>query len=321
MKIFFKKIMYYIVSIFILSIAVFYISRFAPGDPLISYYGERVEKMGPQEREWAEKKLGLDAPLSMQYIRWLEKAVHGDFGISYKYKRDVKEVVAGRIGNTLLLGGMGFLLIFALALALGVWCAWQEGKPADRIACRLGVVTGCIPEFWLALMLILIFSVQLKWLPSGGAYTVWQEGGLADRIRHLILPLTVVTISHVWYYAYMVRNRMLDELGADYVLMARAKGLKEGRVLLKHCLRNVLPSYFSMMAISVSHILGGTYVVEMVFSYPGLGTLAYESARYKDYNLLMLVCMLSGMLVMAGNMAAQAVNGRVDPRMRGERDA
>ena len=130
------------------------------GDPLVSYYGERVEKMSPEEREWAEDKLGLNDPISIQYVRWLQEALHGDFGISYKYKMDVLEVIGGRIGNTLILGGIGFILIFTLALLLGVLCAWFEDRLPDQILCKVGTVTSCIPEFWLSLLLILIFAVE-----------------------------------------------------------------------------------------------------------------------------------------------------------------
>ncbi len=311
-----KKILLFILSVFLLSAAVFFISRLAPGDPLVSYYGDRAERMSFQERQWAEEKLGLTDSLPVQYIRWLGRAFQGDFGISYKYKRDVTEVIGERVGNTLILGGIGFLLIFGLALLLGVFCALHEEQLTDRIICRIGIVTSCIPEFWLSLLLILIFAVNLKWLPSGGAYTVGGAGEMGDRIRHLILPLLAVVTGHLWYYAYMIRNRILEETRADYVLLARSKGVKKSSILLKHCLRNALPSYFSIMAISVPHILGGTYMIEMVFSYPGIGTLAYESARYKDYNLLMVLCMLSGIGVILCSMAAQIINERIDPRIR-----
>ena len=143
-----------------------------------------------------------------------------------------------------------------------------------------------------------------------------QENNLSDRIVHMILPLAVIVTEHLWYYGYMVRNKMLDEVRADYVLLAKAKGMKKSRIMLTHCLRNVMPSYLSIMAISVAHIMGGTYVVETVFSYPGIGTLAYESARYKDYNLLMVVSLLSGIIVIVCNMAAQILNERIDPRIR-----
>lgn len=313
---FIKKLFVFLFSVLLLSIIVFYISRLAPGDPLVSYYGDRVEKMSPQERIWAEDKLGLNQPVSIQYIRWLGNALHGDFGISYKYKMDVTEVIRGRISNTLLLGGMGFLFIFLLALFLGVVCAFKEDKLLDRLICKSGTIISCIPEFWLSLVLILIFAVNLKWLPSSGAYTVGKPDDMGDRILHLILPLIIVVTSHLWYYAYMIRNKLLEEVRADYVLLAKSKGLKKGSIMYKHCLRNILPSYFSLMAISVPHILGGTYIVETVFSYPGIGTLSYESARYKDYNLLMLLCILSGVLVILCNMIAQVINEKIDPRVK-----
>lgn len=303
-----NRILILIVSLLVLSAAVFYISRLAPGDPLVSYYGDRVEKMSLTERKWAEDKLGLNDPLPAQYACWLKNALRGDFGISYKYKMPVVAVIRERIGNTLLLGGIGFVLIFVLALLLGIACARCEGRLIDSVICSVGTVSSCIPEFWSSLLLVLFFSVNLKWLPGSGAYTAGRAGDWEDRARHLILPLAAVVLGHLWYYAYMVRNRILEEVRADYVLLAKAKGLTGRRILFRHCLRNVLPSYLSIMAISVPHILGGTYIIEMVFSYPGLGTLAYESARYHDYNLLMLLCILTGIIVMLCNLAAQMIS-------------
>lgn len=311
-----KKLLLFLVSVFVLSAAVFCISRLAPGDPLVSYYGDRVEKMSPEERAWAEEKLGLSDSIPVQYARWLENALHGDFGISFKYKQDAAQVVLGRIGNTLLLGGTGFVLTFSLALLLGVLCARLEDRLPDRILCRLGTFSSCIPEFWLSLVLLLLFAVYLRVLPSSGAYTAGRAGDFGDRLWHLILPLTVVVLGHLWYYAYMIRSRLLEEVRADYVLFARSKGLSRRTVLFRHCLRNALPAFLSLAAVSVPHVLGGTYIVETVFSYPGLGTLAYESARYQDYNLLMLVCMLSGAVVILCGIAAQIINERLDPRLR-----
>lgn len=312
-----KKLLMFLLSVLVLSWAAFYISRLAPGDPLVSYYGDRAEKMSAQERQWAEERLGLDRPIGVQYLRWLERALHGDFGISYKYKTDVLEVIGARLGNTLILGGVGFVLIFVLALLLGVLCAWQEDRLLDRLLCKVGTVTSCIPEFWLSLILIFFFAVHLRLLPSSGAYTVGGGGGLLDRLTHLILPLTVVLLGHLWYYAYMVRNKLLEEVRADYVLLARSHGHSKKSILFRHCLRNAMPSYLSIMAISVPHILGGTYIVESVFSYPGIGTLAYESARYQDYNLLMVLCVFSGVLVIFCNLVSQAINEHLDPRLRG----
>ncbi len=311
-----KKVLIFVISVFLLSLITFYISRLAPGDPLVSYYGDRVEKMSPQERERAEERLGLHEPVSVQYVKWLKQAVRGDFGISYKYKKDVLEVIGGRVGNTLVLGGIGFVLIFVLALLLGVLCAWYEDSRLDRVICKVGTVLSCIPEFWLSLLLLLIFTVELRWLPGSGAYTVGKSDDILDRIWHLILPVSIVVLNHLWYYAYMIRNKLLEEVRADYVLLARSKGADKKRILFRYCLRNIIPSYLSIMAISVPHVLGGTYIIETVFSYPGIGTLSYESARYKDYNLLMVLCILSGIVVILCNMVAQAVNEQIDPRIR-----
>jgi len=309
-----KKALLFLLSLLLLSLAVFFASRLAPGDPLASFYGDRAEQMSPQQRAWAQEKLGLNDPLPTQYLRWLKGALSGDFGISFKYKQPVTEVIAGRIGNTLLLGGVGCVLLFLLALGFGLLCARFEDRWPDRLLCKAGTVLSCIPQFWLSLLLILVFSVCLGWLPSSGAYALGQAGSVASRLRHLILPLAVVVLGHLWYYAYMIRNKLLEEVRSDYVLLAKSTGLSRQKILLRHCLGNILPSYLSIFVISLPHVLGGTYIVETVFSYPGIGTLAYESARYRDYNLLMLLCLLTGAVVILTNMLVQIINVRIDPR-------
>lgn len=310
-----KKVLIFVLSVLILSLAVFYISRLAPGDPLMSYYGERTEKMSVAEKEAAREKLGLNDPIHIQYIRWLENALKGDFGVSYKYKQDVLTVIGSRTGNTLILGGIGFVLTFIGALGLGVLCAWYEDKWLDKLLCKIGTIISCIPEFWLSLVLILVFSVLLHVFPSSGAYDVGKKGDLFNRMWHLILPLTIVVLEHLWYYAYMIRNKLLEETRAEYVLLGKAKGLSKKKILFGHCLRNIMPTYISIMAISVPHVLGGTYIVEKVFSYPGIGTLSFESAQYHDYNLLMVLCMITGILVIFCNLLGQIINEHIDPRI------
>lgn len=312
-----KKILSLVLSVVLLSLVVFYIARLAPGDPLMSYYGERVEKMSVEEKNTAREKLGLNDPIYIQYLRWVQGAVKGEFGNSYQYKQPVTQVIAQRLGNTLVLGGIGFVLTFLGGLALGILCTWAEDRWIDRILCRVGTVVSCIPSFWLSLVLILVFSVHLGWLPSSGAYDVGHSGDLGSRLTHLILPLTVVVLEHLWYDAYMIRNKLLEETRKEYVLLGKAKGLNQKKLLFGHCLPNALPSYISLMAVSVPHVLGGTYIVETVFSYPGLGALSYESARYHDYNLLMVLCMMTGILVIVANLVGQILNERLDPRFRG----
>ncbi len=311
-----KKALIFLASVFVLSIAVFYISRLAPGDPLMSYYGERIEKMSVAEKDAAREKLGLNDPIHVQYVRWLQNAAKGDFGISYKYKQDVLIVIDQRIGNTLILGGIGFVLTFLGALGLGVLCAWHEDKWPDRLLCKGGTMLSCIPEFWLALVLILVFSVLLHVFPSSGAYCVGRKNDYLDRLHHLVLPMIIVVLEHLWYYAYMIRNKLLEETRADYVLLGKSKGLTKKQIMFGHCLRNIMPSYISIMAISVPHVLGGTYIVEKVFSYPGIGTLSFESAQYHDYNLLMVLCMMTGIVVIFCNILGQIINEHIDPRIK-----
>lgn len=311
-----KKLLIFLVSVWILSVLVFYIARMAPGDPLMSYYGERVEKMSVEEKDSAREKLGLNDPIRVQYVRWIKNAAKGDFGISYKYKQNVLEVIGQRIGNTLILGGIGFILTFLGALGLGILCAWHEDGWIDRILCRAGTILSCIPEFWMALVLILMFSVTFHLFPSSGAYDVGKKADVGNRIWHLVLPMIIVVLEHLWYYAYMIRNKLLEEVRADYVLLGKSKGLSRKKIMFGHCLRNILPTYISLMAISVPHVLGGTYIVEKVFSYPGIGTLSFESAQYHDYNLLMVLCMLTGILVIFCNLLGQIVNEHIDPRLK-----
>lgn len=311
-----KKLILIIVSVLLLSLITFFMARLAPGDPLVSYYGDRVERMSMDERQHAIERLGLDGPILEQYVDWLKAALHGDFGISFKYKQDVLTVISGRLLNTLLLGGIGFILTFAFALLLAVVCAYKENTLLDRAICKVGTITSCIPEFWLSLVLILLFGVTWHLLPSSGAYALGMSHSVASRITHLILPLSVVVLSHLWYYAYMLRNKLLDETRQEYVLLARAKGLTRRQVMWKHCVRNLLPTMIAIMAISINHILGGTYIIEMVFSYPGIGTLSFESAKYHDYNMLMVLVIITGIIVIVGNILGQTISERIDYRMR-----
>ena len=314
-KVLLRKIFQCIIAIFILSLVVFYISRLSPGDPLKAYHGNAVERMSMEEKEKARDRLGLNEPIYIQYGKWLKNVAKGDFGISYKYKRDVTSVIKDVYKNTIILGGLAYILTFVGALIIGIFCAIHEDKLIDKIIMTIGNITSSIPSFWIALILILIFGVNLGILPTSGAYSIGNESDIADRMIHLILPLVVLVIGHLWYYGYMVRNKILEEMREDYVLLAKVKGLTKRQVVYRHCLRNIMPSFITIMAISVPHILAGTYVIEQVFSYPGIGTLIFESAKYHDYNMLMILSIITGIIVLISNMIAQIINIRIDPRM------
>lgn len=316
-KILVKKTIILFIFLLALSVIVFWLSRLAPGDPLAAYYGESLERINESQRIAAISRLSLDKPIAVQYLTWLGNALAGNFGISHQYKQNVAELIRKLGINTLLLGGLSYILTFAFAILLGVFCAAKEGGMTDRIIYRAGTATSVIPSFFVAFIAIRIFGVNLKILPTSGAYSI-GGGGFADRAVHLILPVMVMVLSHLWYYAAIIRNRIIEELRKDYVLLLQVKRVSSIRILLRHCIRNVLPMLITIMAVSVPHIIAGTYVVEVVFGYPGIGTLVFESAQYKDYNMLSALTLLTGFITLVSNMIGQAVSELLDHRMRHE---
>ena len=313
-----QKLIQMVLVLVLLSILVFTLAQLCPGDPLKAWYGDGVEHMSEADKENAREKLGLNDSMIAQYLRWAGNALHGDLGISYKYKQPVGDIIGAMWKNTLILGMTAYVLTFGMATALGCYCALREGKWSDRIICKIGVISGNIPTFFLALVLILIFAVNLKILPVGGAYSYGKADDVMNRIWHMILPVAVLVIEHLWYYAYMIRNKLIEETRQEYVLLCKSKGMSRIRILCGCCLKNIMPSMMVIMAISLPHILGGTYVVESVFAYPGLGTLSFEAAMYQDYNMLMALCMLTGIVVLIFNLLAQIIGELLDPRMQYE---
>ncbi len=312
----FKRLVLLVAVMFILSVVVFYMARLAPGDPLQSFYGDALEMMTDAEKDAARTRLGLDSSISVQYARWISNAFNGDFGISFKYKQPVMQVVKPLIGNSLVLGIIAYTTVFILATVLAVFCALHEDRFIDKLICRLGTIFYYTPGFWLGVVLVLIFAINLAWFPSSGAYDVGMKNNIGNRINHLILPLFVMIASHLWYYAYMIRNKLLDEIRKDYVLLAKSKGCTRREIVCKHCLRNVAPTIVSIMAISISHVIAGTVIVEAVFNYPGIGNLAVESAKYHDYNMLMVVVLITGFFIFVSSFIAQTINEEIDPRMK-----
>ena len=315
----FQGVLSLFITLLVLSFLVFSMSRMAPGDPLVAYYGSSVERMSSSEKEEARERLGLNDSIAGQYGVWAKQAVAGDLGISFKYKVPVTEILRQVVPNSLLLSGLGFALTVLLALPLGAFLALKEGSLPDRIITRLGIFTASIPVFWIALLLILVFSVFLQVLPASGVAPVGDSFSFFSRLPYLLLPLTTMLLSHLWYYGYLVRNLYLEEMGKEYMLLHRIKGMKRGRILLQHGTRNLFPAYVMLMVNSVPHLLGATYVIEEVFSYKGLGSLAFESAKYHDYNLLLVIALLTGALVLILNRLEEALRGILQPALAAER--
>ena len=313
-----KKAGQLILSLFVLALLTFVISRLAPGNPLRAYYGDALERMSPEQLANAEEKLGLNDSMITQFLRWAQHLLHGDLGISYQYKQPVADVLGQVALNTFLLTAVSFVLIFIIGLAAAVICVEHEDGPIDRMIRRIGVAFGSVPEFFMAMLLLVILSAKTGLLPMSGAFSI-GGGGVLDRAEHLVLPVLALVITHFWYCAFLMRTRLSEEASKDYVLLCKGKGLTQSKVIRTHCIRNIMPSALSIMAIFLPHLLGGAYVVEMVFSYPGLGKLGMESAQYHDYNLLMIIVMITGTVVILANRIAQSISEEIDPRIKEER--
>lgn len=309
-----KNIGYFLMFSFLL----FIISHSVSGDPLHSYYGDNIERMSMIEKEKAREQLGFNKPIGIQYTIWLFRMIQGDFGTSLKYKQPVKQVLIQFLGNTIRLIGISYPLLFLCSFLLGGYCAENENKKVDRIVCFIGTIFLCIPTFWLAFCFIFLFSIVFPILPSSGVYQIGEGENVLSYIRYFVLPVFILIVEHLFYYSYFIRNRFLEEMKKQYILFARSKGMNKKEALWNYARRSVLPFFISLFTTSFPHFLGGSYVVEIIFSYKGMGTLAFESAKYHDYSVLMLVCILTVFLATCINKIGEILCKYLDPRREKE---
>ncbi len=298
--------------------AVFFIARLAPGDP-IDRFG--AADLDAADRAAVRHNLGLDRPLAAQYWQWLRGVTRGDFGRSLSRHQPVSAMLAEAVPRTLLLTGIAYVLHFALAVASGVWLARNRGRRRERVATVAGLVLYSLPAFWLGQLLVLVFSRALGWLPASGvaavgaAWLPWPQRVL-DVARHLVLPLCVIGVAPVLGTARFVRNGVLEALGQDYVLAARARGLPERAVIWRHALRNGLLPVVTIAGLNLAFLLNGAVVTEVVFAWPGLGRLTVEAIFARDYPVIMGTTALAGALTLLGNLLADVLYGVADPRVR-----
>lgn len=302
----------------VLSLTFFFL-QLAPGDPSLMVQDPRV----PREHQLRlRQEWGLDRPLHEQYFRWLGAVVRrGDWGVSFVHGKPVVSVLRDHIFPTLLLAGAALGVEFLAGAALGIAAARRRGRFGDH-AIRIGsLVAYSLPLFWTGLMALLISSYLWPLFPSGHMSSVgMSEATLfaraADLLHHLALPALVLGLTSAGAVSRFVRNSLLEQLDQDYVRTARAKGLTEDRVLWVHALRNAATPLVQMLGLSLPFLLSGSLVIEVVFSWPGLGRLALASALSRDYPVILAATALAGTLVIVGNLAADLLQAAVDPRVR-----
>ncbi|MTI66190.1 MAG: ABC transporter permease [Firmicutes bacterium] len=304
-----------LVTFFILTFMIFIIAHTMPGDPLYSIYGDSAKNISKLQRENIIKNMGLNKPLLVQYKGWINNVFKGKLGKSFKYGVNVINIIKKALNNTLFLTIIILIFIIILSLLLGIICALNEGNLLDYIITKVGTFLYCIPAFWLALVFILIFSVKLNIFPSSGVYDIGKEGNFLNKLKHTILPSSVIIIGHIGYYSNFIRNKVLEEIKNNYVILAKSKGISRKEILIKHILKNIMPSFIILISTSLNHIIGGSLVIEYIFSYPGIGKYIFESAKFHDYPLLMGCIVIIGFLVILVNISAELVSVYLDPRI------
>jgi peptide/nickel transport system permease protein len=289
------------------SVVIFLLLRFSPGDPaevILAQNGEYVvdkETVAQLRHEW-----GLDLSLPIQYGRWLAQVARGDFGQSFATSRPVSALIGERLPATLQLTVGALLVALVVALPLGILSAVRAGGLLDG-ACRLFALAGVsLPGFWLGLLLVWTFSIRLGWLPAIGSGTT----------RHLVLPTIALAASVAATQTRLIRASLLDVLAQPYVDVARAKGLSERLVILRHGLRNALIPSVTALALSVSGLLGGSAVIETVFAYPGLGKLAVDSIGSRDYPVIQAFVLMMTLVFVVSSLLVDVLYGLLDPRIR-----
>ena len=302
------------------SFVTFLLMSASPLDPLQTNVGQVA--LGSMSQEQVEALLaywGVDTPPLTRYLGWLGDVVKGDFGTSLLYRRPVLEVVGERLSSSLILLLSAWLLSGILGLILGVVAGAFRGRLPDRLIRGYCVVISSTPAFWLAILLLLIFSVWLGWFPIGMSVPVGMESSsvtVFDRLYHAVLPALTLSITGVANIALHTREKMTDVLESDYVLFARARGEDARGIVLRHGLRNVMLPAITLQFASISEIIGGSVLVEQVFSYPGLGQAAVTAGLGSDLPLLLGITVITAAIVFGGNLAADLLYGAVDPRIR-----
>jgi peptide/nickel transport system permease protein len=337
-----RRLLQFIPLLFFLSIGLFALVNLAPGGPLASLGGSR--HVNPAKAAQMRRQLGLDQPLPLQYVYWLvgndwsrvdadgdgvaESAgsrrgiLRGDFGISFRTRQPVLTEIMQRLPNTVYLMTVTLIVVGLIAIPIGVLSAVRQYSAFDLAATTLSFAGQAIPEFWLGLVLVLVFYVWLRnpitgepLLPSGGMHSLGIGFSLWDWIKHLILPVAMGAVGWVAWYTRFLRAGMLDVLSQDYIRTARAKGLPERLVLFRHAMRNALIPLLTIFALDLPYVFAGSLYVELIFSWPGMGRLYYQAAVQRDYPLLMAVLIIAAATTAVCNLLADVGYAVLDPRI------
>jgi peptide/nickel transport system permease protein len=306
-----KRILMAIPVIILVSVVTFSLIHIAPGDPvqmLLGIYGD------PGLVGVLQKQLNLDEPIAVQYFLWVKNLMRGDLGVSFRSKTPVSEMIMERFPRTLLLSVLGLGLSVIFSIIGGVIAAARRNSAIDISMMTFAIVGISIPEFWMAILLILFFSVYLKILPVMGYIPFFQDP--LESIKHLVLPALALGVAQASITARMTRSEMLEILGQDYIKTARAKGLRENTVIFKHALKNALIPIITVIGVQFAFLMGGTVVIEQIFVYPGLGQLAITAIFNRDYPVVQGVVLFTSLIFIVINLFVDIIYTALNPKVK-----
>ena len=314
-----RRILIAIPLIFGLLTITFFIIQLAPGDPL-AFYADPESSSNPQLRQLMAEKFGLNDPLPVRYIKWIGNVLTGNFGHSYARNRPVTDVLLDVIPNTLLLSSVSLILYLLAGVVIGTISAIKQYSVYDHVTTLMSLFIYSMPSFWLALVLIILFSLKWRLLPPSNMYSIDADtlgmlGYLWDRIRHMILPVFVLSIGSAAGTGRYMRSSLLEVIRQDYIRTARAKGLSEKAVIWKHAMRNALIPIVTIAGLSLPILLDGSLIVEVIFSWPGMGQTTVSSIFNRDYPVVMATTFLSASMVIIGSLIADITYAVLDPRI------
>ncbi len=296
-----------------LSLVMFTLIHTAPGDPVLAMLGERGAD-NPDFVEETRQKFGLDQPLPIQYVKWVGQLAQGDFGTAYTFNRTpVLELIGDRFWGTIQLQSIALFLGLLIAIPVGIISATRQYSATDNSVTVGSFIGLALPNFWLALLLQIWLGVELGWLPTLSAGQ--SDVGYPERLKYWVMPVIVLVLPNVAYFARFMRSSMLEVIHQDYVTTARAKGLSGNTVLYRHALRNALIPMVTVIGLQLPRILSGAVVIEQIFAWPGIGALTFDAITRRDYPVILGVTMITGLAVMVVNLITDILYALVDPRV------
>jgi len=295
------------------SVLVFLLMHLAPGDVTGTLLGPMAS---PEARLAIRERLGLDQPLPVQYLTWLGLVLQGDLGSSWVHRQEVADLILPKFVNTAVLALSAALLAYIIGFAAGIWAASRSYTATDRVVMGLMLVFGSTPLYWLGLVLVLVFSLSLRWLPATGMVSTLDGGGVLDVLSHLVLPAAASALPSAAIVARVTRGSMLDVLKQNYIRVARSRGVPWPVIIRKHALRNAAPPILTVGGMELGYLLGGVVFTEVVFAWPGVGNQLYSSIVGRDIPMVQGVVLLIALSFVVINLVVDVVNTYIDPRTR-----